>query len=77
MSVKFTNGRNEYYLSRAIDDEVQPGPLNYSGKLECLEAKVENLTDLTTRLIEMLLKQNKLTPEQTAEVIGYGWEAIE
>lgn len=63
-------------LDNAVEKVICNGPsyvADSDGKMARAEEKLENLTEMMTRLLETL--ENELGPDKVAVVLGYNWKA--
>lgn len=76
MKIKYSTyrGQTEFeHAGEAAQDALIPAPYSYDGQLESLSARIDKLQEMLSKLV----RHSKLTADELADVLGYGYEVEE
>lgn len=70
----WTDSGARFAAAAMINREICNANNRRDGRMEGMDEQIEALTSMLGKLVEKLLDERALTPEQVVEIVGYGWE---
>jgi hypothetical protein len=64
----------EFSVEEAVKSQVDARGDLYDGQIETLQERVEELTNIVARLLDLLSRSSHPSPSEIAAVIGYSWD---